>query len=387
MKYYLSPDAALKWLEDYAVYDIRRDELYELDEDAFSFLKRCSDDEGCTANVDAGFIEYCLSEGILVTEKTVVRRPPVIKSHTPSLRYLELQITDRCNLRCRHCYIDNSLNRELSLSDISRILSDFEEMQGLRLLITGGEPLMHTEFRAVNSLLSGFGFRKIVFTNGMLLNKHMLKELNVEEIQFSVDGMEHGHDMLRGKGSYAIVMRKVNEALDAGICVSIATMVHSGNTGEFDEMNELFMGLNIKDWTVDVPCITANLKDNPDLSLPPDIAGRYLNYGFGDGLHGSSAGYACGLHLMSVTASGDACKCAFYRNSPRGHVKEGLKKVWQRIVPVSLDQLECSDVRCQFMDTCRGGCRYRAETMWGEQKRDLYKCYSYGIIENKGMKP
>ena len=43
------------------------------------------------------------------------RRPPIKKSPVPSLRYLELQITDRCNLRCRHCYIDTNSISKLSL--------------------------------------------------------------------------------------------------------------------------------------------------------------------------------------------------------------------------------------------------------------------------------
>jgi len=378
MRYYLSDGFVLKWLETPSVYDIKGDELYELDDDAFEFLKKCSTPEGCIDSTDAGFIDYCLSEGILTKEAVNTKRPVLAKSPVPSLRYLELQITDRCNLKCGHCYIGKPMNNELSVHEIKAVLDEFEEMQGLRLLITGGEPLMHSHFKEINSLLPEYNFRKILFTNGILLNEKVLKGLNVDEIQFSVDGMQRGHEAIRGKGTYKIVMKKIHEAIDAGITVSIATMVHGGNLDEFDEMDDLFRKIGIKDWTVDVPCISGNLKENHIFRVPPEIAGRYLNYGFGGGLHGGGEGFACGLHLMSALADGNICKCAFYSHTPVGDIGEGLRKSWERIIPVKLDELECSDISCRFIDECRGGCRFRAE---GSRKKDLYKCYGYDIMK------
>lgn len=378
MRYYLSDRFVLKWLETPSVYDIKEDELYELDEDAFEFLKKCSTPEGCIGNADVGFIDYCLSEGILTKEAVNTKRPVLAKSPIPSLRYLELQITDKCNLKCGHCYIGKPMNNEISPDKIEAVLDGFEEMQGLRLLITGGEPLMHSRFNEINSLLPEYNFRKILFTNGLLLNKEVLKGLNVDEIQFSVDGMERGHEAIRGKGTYKIVMKKIHEAIDAGIIVSIATMVHGKNLDEFDEMDELFRKIGVKDWTVDVPCISGNLKENLAFHTPPEIAGKYLNYGFGGGLHGGREGFACGLHLMSVLADGKICKCAFYSNTPVGNINEGLRKSWGKIKPVKLEELECSDISCRFIDECGGGCRFRAEDF---RKKDLYKCHGYDIMK------
>jgi len=34
-------------------------------------------------------------------------------------------------------------------------------------------------------------------------------------------------------------------------------MIHPGNRGDFDAMERLFKSLGVKDWTVDVPCATA----------------------------------------------------------------------------------------------------------------------------------
>ena len=64
---------------------------------------------------------------------------------------------------------------ELSINRIKTILTEFEEMQGLRVLITGGEPLLHSRFKEINEILPQFFIRKILFTNGLLLNKKYLR--------------------------------------------------------------------------------------------------------------------------------------------------------------------------------------------------------------------
>jgi len=404
MRYYLANDFVLKRLETPALYDIKGDELYELDETAFEFLKKCAESEGCSGDgADNEFLVYCISEGILSDTPVKVRIPHAgfqpVPSTLPSLRYLELQITDRCNLRCRHCYIDNSERNELSSGVIRDILDEFELMQGLRLLITGGEPMAHRDFGAINALLPGYGFRKILFTNGLLLDKEVLRTLNVDEIQFSIDGMEHGHNALRGEGTYKKVMKSIDSAKALGITVSVATMVHGENIGEFAAMEALFKDMGIKDWTVDVPCITGNLKHNALFHVPPAEAGQYLNYGFGGGLHGGD-GYACGLHLLSVLANGTVAKCAFYTHSPLGTVSDGLRKCRTRLKPVKLEALQCAGIHCPVIDVCRGGCRFRAsvtpddyltgatcpeiQSEEAQNRRDIYKCFAYGIIISSG---
>lgn len=386
MKYYLSNNLALKWLEEKYLYDITKDELYELDDEAFEFLKRCTHKGGCDIEgISLDFIDFCFNERILTKEPYTLKIPSLIKSPVPSLRYLELQITDKCNLRCKHCFVGESQNNELSLDIIKNIFDEFALMQGLRVMITGGEPLMHSSFSRLNKILPEYPFRKILFTNGILLNKGIIEFLKVDEIQFSIDGMEKGHDSLRGKGTFVNALQKLQLAKALGFDVSVATIVHSENLREFDEMEKLFREIGIKDWTVDIPSPTGNLINNPSFQVPPEIAGRYLNYGFGENYHSTAEGFACGLHLLSILANGAIAKCAFYCSSPLGYIHEGLRNVWQRLKPIKLDELECSKISCPVIDSCRGGCRFRATLYDGNNanncKKDIYKCFAYGIIK------
>jgi radical SAM protein with 4Fe4S-binding SPASM domain len=380
MNYYLTRRAVLKWLESPAIYHLAKDELYELDNDSFSFMKNCASNNGCVSK-DSAFIDYCVGEGLLTSEPVSIKRPLLAKAAVPSLRYLELQITSACNLRCRHCYIDDDDRRELPFAQIRDVLREFEDMQGLRVMITGGEPLLHRSFEAINEILPDYSVRKALFTNGMLLRKEILKSLKIDEIQISIDGLETAHDALRGNGTFHRAMEAVTNSLESGFDVSISTMVHRGNLLDFDEMEHLFKRLGIKEWTVDVPCTTGRLRENARFSISPEEGGKYLGYGYGGGLHATGlGGYACGLHLMSVMANGNIAKCTFYGDRTVGTVDQGLLSSWHKIQPVRLNELACA---CDFIETCRGGCRYRAELIDGPRGRDLYRCALYGIINDK----
>jgi radical SAM protein with 4Fe4S-binding SPASM domain len=377
MVYYLNSTASLKWLEKPSVYQIARDELYELDQESFRFLGACAGDRGC-ASPGGAFIDYCLDEGILTRERVRVRRPTLAPAPSPSLRYLELQITGKCNLRCRHCYLGDDAGRELGVEQVLRALREFEEMQGLRVLLTGGEPLLHSRFDEINELLPDLFLRTVLFTNGTLLTRDRLRRLKVHEIQVSIDGMQQAHERLRGAGTWEPALDALRRAKDAGFGVSVSTMVTPENLSEFDAMEELFHSLGVREWTVDVPCPSGRMKEHQELTVSPEVGGAYLGYGYGGGMHAAAPGHGCGLHLMAVLPNGTAAKCTFYGDRPVGNLDEGLRACWARVRPVKLENLDCA---CEFVEVCRGGCRYRAELLGHAAGRDLYRCSLYGVID------
>jgi radical SAM protein with 4Fe4S-binding SPASM domain len=155
-------------------------------------------------------------------------------------------------------------------------------------------------------------------------------------------------------------------------------MVHPGNLGDFDAMEKLFNTMGIKDWTVDIPCVAGRLKQNDAFQISPESGGNYLRHGFGGGMHAGSEGYACGSHLMAVMGDGRTAKCTFFSENPAGRIEEGLKTCWQRIRHVRLDELKCD---CSFIESCRGGCRYRALLFGDGLGKDFYRCHSYDIMK------
>ncbi|MBM4315505.1 MAG: hypothetical protein FJ122_16535 [Deltaproteobacteria bacterium] len=157
----LHPKAALKKLEQCFVYHTGRDELYEVDERAEAFLLRCDGtSRGEQLTSDGAFVAYCLEEGLL--EAREQPDPTVVspdRGVSPSLRYLELHLSHRCNLTCRHCYLGASRENELPLADALSVTEQFSENGGLRLLISGGEPLLYRDLRAYIPSLPLWGHR------------------------------------------------------------------------------------------------------------------------------------------------------------------------------------------------------------------------------------
>jgi hypothetical protein len=72
----LAPHCVLKRLETPALYDIRADALYELDEEGLRFLA-CgprNDPAGRKPEL-AAFVDFCVEEGLLLLGGAVPRRP------------------------------------------------------------------------------------------------------------------------------------------------------------------------------------------------------------------------------------------------------------------------------------------------------------------------
>jgi radical SAM protein with 4Fe4S-binding SPASM domain len=376
----IAPHCALKRLEEPYLYDIENDELYELNEEAYQFLLACSRGEDAVLKKDEEeFIRYCLSEKLLALSHTPVKKNGIPEpSPIPSLRYLELQLTDRCNLRCRHCYIGEGFHQDLPHETILSILKEFEKIQGLRLLLSGGEPLLHPLFWETNEVLREYAFRSVLLSNGVLITRDMAKRLCVHEVQVSLDGMQRGHEAVRGAGTFTKTLSAIDYLQEAGIQVSIATMIHQANLTEFESLAALMQAKKIREWNVDLPSIAGRMAEHRNLSVSPEKAGPFLRYAYGGGLHNSAKDTTCGAHLCAILANGKVAKCGLFSQEPAGSIAEGLRTCWERLPRIELKELTCD---CAVLDECRGGCRYRARLQGDILKPDLFQCYARGVVK------
>jgi len=374
----LSPACVLKRLEAPCVYNVVTDELYEANEEGFEFLALCDGSRGVAdLRFEEEFVEWCLDEGILSLASGDARRTFKLEpAPAPSLRYLELQVTGRCNLKCRHCYLGKPGRDDLPLGTVLDVLDQFERMQGLRLLISGGEPLLHPDFWGLNEALPEFGFRSILLTNGTLIDSDTAERLAVHEVQVSLDGVGPSHDALRGPGTFARALAAVRSLLSLGKDVSVATMVHAGNIQDFPQLEALVSELGIREWNVDVPCAVGALAENTEFQVPYEEAAPLLEYGFGGGVHTASMGLACGAHLCAVLPSGKVAKCGFFASRPAGDIDEGLRTCWERVEHMALEELECD---CEMIEDCRGGCRFRALLHKDLRAPDPVQCRLRGV--------
>ncbi len=372
----LHPSAALKRLENSYLYHIQRDELYEIDKKAENFLSKCDgSSKGMDLTSDDEFVQYCIDEGLIET----LSHPDKIKidigiAPHPSLRYLELQLLDKCNLKCRHCYLGPPSRKIMQLHDALKIAGEFSAMGGLRLLISGGEPMLYPHLKEFIEETSNLRLRRVLLTNGTKINRETVSWLNAEEIQFSLDGWERGHNILRGDNTFIQTYNGIMAAKEADIPVSIATMIHRENLDEFEKLGSFIKDIEAIEWGIDILCMAGSLKNNRDLAVPYKEAAPFMKSAFGGGYHGSSEGFACGRHLLTVLPDGNAVKCGFYENRHLGDARKSLSDAWLKLKHIKLNDLFCRD--CPAVNECAGGCRFRAGN---DLSPDRAMCAFFGI--------
>lgn len=107
-----------------------------------------------------------------------------------------------------------------------------------------------------------------------------------------------------------------------------------------------------------------------------------MRYAFGSKIHESCGNHICGTYMASITPAGELLKCDYYEDWSGGNVKQGLFNAWKNLPRIFLSDLECD---CKYLDTCRGGCRYRAELYnnFNRLAPDPVACQ----IHNVGTKP
>jgi len=92
-----------------------------------------------------------------------------------------LEVTHRCNLRCKHCYIDRELRQypgdELSVPEWSEILDQLVAEGTLYLLFTGGEVLLRSDFLNIAFAAKERNFRIAILTNGTLVDAAVIAGL------------------------------------------------------------------------------------------------------------------------------------------------------------------------------------------------------------------
>jgi len=372
----LSDDAALRRLESIFVYKISADELYEIGPEAYRFMKKLNGTHSADdLKPDPKFLRYCVRESLIERLASPICRPVRdAKGPRPSLRYLELLITRRCTRSCGHCYLGRPRAVDLPVPKILDAIAQFEAMGGLRLLLSGGEPLLHPRFDEINEALPRFAVRKVLLTNGDLLTARTARRLNVHEAQVSIDGLERGHDAIRGRGSFRRAIAALRNARDAGIQISAATMVHRYNIGEMEKLREFLIAEGVREWGVDAPCAIGRLDPSGPFYLAPGEAGKFLGLAFGGSYHGGSEGWACGMRLAAVSPEGKVLKCGFYNNEPLGALEEGLLIAWKRKKHIRLSRTKCRS--CGFVSECGGGCRRRADD---ERAPDPVMCAAFGL--------
>lgn len=165
---------------------------------------------------------------------------------------MDLYVTMRCNIRCSFCSVRAGEYDHEDLS-LARIKSLLDEARGLGLQevhFLGGEPTLRSDLEEMISHAAGLGIETGIITNGMTLRRDRLASLmeaGLDEIMFSIDGLESTHNRLRkaGKEGWKLTIQAVNLAVSAGLETRVATAAYQDNYQEIVPLLRLFDRLGV----------------------------------------------------------------------------------------------------------------------------------------------
>ncbi len=163
--------------------------------------------------------------------------------------FIQWHLTEKCNLKCSHCYQSGSCSEELSFNEIKEVISEVSDTlrawtgeQGINFSsafnVTGGEPFLRTDLFKILEEIKSYDFEIYILSNGTLINREkagILKNIGISGVQVSIEGPEGLHDVIRGKGSYKRSVDGVKHLLDNGIEVTLNMTLSNLN---YDYVNE-----------------------------------------------------------------------------------------------------------------------------------------------------
>ncbi|HAL92935.1 MAG TPA: SynChlorMet cassette radical SAM/SPASM protein ScmE [Verrucomicrobia bacterium] len=335
-------------------------------------------------------------------------------------RSLLLEITARCNLRCRYCYFFNNpamVYRDLPAEEWLKFFNELGSLGVMKLTLAGGEPFFREDLPALIEGIVRNRMRFSMLSNGGLINDEIAAFMagtgRCDYVQVSVDGScAEVHDSCRGKGSFDGAIRGIRTLQRHGIFVAVRLTIHRNNVQDLENTARFLLeDLGLQDFGTNAAgymgacCANAedvllNTEERQEamailLRLAAKYPGRILadagpladgrmwrrmeearaqgKPAFYNG--GRLTGCGCTSNKLAVRADGVLVPCNMLAHIELGRInQDSLVEVWQnspalnqiRNRPaISLSDFEfCAG--CPYTPYCTGNCPGLAYTLTGQ---------------------
>jgi len=285
------------------------------------------------------------------------------------------EVTKKCNLSCRHCYLgqNNSRGNELSLVQIETLLLELVDMGTINLALTGGDPFCREDFLDICEMARDMGFNITIATNGTQLTPQAIEQiakLNIAKIIISMHATDPViHDRFVGKtGAHETTINTINSLLSKEQKIVLYSSITKYNRHEHSKLNNY--------------CIQHKIKYEPSVLMYPtikgDMAPRKLmlednallaslqyNYSYNT-IESSPIPCGAGRKAVFISAEGSIQPCAVISKSAGSLLEKSFKSIWNNSeflneirAITEEDYPECKI--CEYRDTCTVfcmGCNY-----------------------------
>lgn len=328
-----------------------------------------------------------------------------------------LNLTERCNLRCAHCYLDARVMKEgatdeLATGEVKRVLDGIAEVgPEAMVVLTGGEPLLRRDLEEIAAHANRLGLMVVIGSNGLMLTPERIARLRragVAGVGLSVDSLDPGrHDAFRGRrGAWARTMAAIDACRDSGLafqihfCATDDTADEIGNMVAFAReagalvLNVFFMvctgrGEKFSDispgkYEAVLARVAQAAREEKRLMVRAKCAPHFKRVVLGmdpdwpiTAAHGYDAGGCiAGTRYARVTPNGTVTPCP-YMAAAAGSVRDsGFAAIWRDSALLDLlrrPSLEGRCGACEFRLLC-GGCRARPLARDGNMMGEDFLC-------------
>ncbi len=165
------------------------------------------------------------------------------------MKRIVLELTNRCNLRCAHCFEGRHGGRDWLAAEVfEQIVGHASTLGYGEISLTGGEPTLHPDFARIVERLAEAGYEFGMVTNGWnfarvwpLVKAHQPR---FRGVTFSLDGAGEGtHDRIRGAGSFRRVLQAMSICVARAIPFTVNMVLTRRNHAEIPELATLAAGL------------------------------------------------------------------------------------------------------------------------------------------------
>lgn len=332
------------------------------------------------------FISTLLSKGAVILSEVPVpceKIKNIGDSDLISPMHATIEVTDKCNLKCKHCYLSASPNKSriMTFNDFIKIKDKLTKNMVVNIEFTGGELFVNPDiYEILQVAYEEFAIVGIL-TNGTILSDNILELLvkNAKKtvINVSIDSIhKEVHDQFRNmNGAFEKTCKNVKRLTDKGLFVRIASSIFKENMWEIDKLAELAIDLGAKAFTFNFVeefgrgndiyrDAYSDLKVNEYLEYLNGVIEKYKNIipiQQGEGLLGTR-NCGAGVNSIVIDPDGDIRPCVLsskwccmgnlLSEEFESIMKYSIYKDLAAILPPHKDN-GC-DANCKYLSYCKG---------------------------------
>lgn len=372
-----------------AIYDLGKGKVYRVNADAVTVIERLASGIPAASPAEKEYVGKLTQNGLLSPDRAP-RAFEHEKNEVMRPRFAWLELTERCNLRCVHCYEGecHDAPHELSFDKWRSVLDELKAAGFPRIQLTGGELFMRRDAKALMAHAANLGFEELtVFTNATLPDDEttdLLAALGVK-VRFSLYGgsAEVHEAVTRVRGSFEKTVSNVKKMKAKGIDVSPAVVIMRDNQGDVENIARLVRELGLP-WTgydvirnVRGGTQCGYMPTDPAVSRSCDRTRPYFTTSRERFMRALDAN-TCWYGKIAVDASGRVMPCVFARDVTLGDLSAmsvkkllespELKKHWY------FDYSEVETCRdCEYRFACKD-CRPLAMASSGDMHAKNPRC-------------